>query len=93
MEGKSLHSFMQELPEKKLKDESRLKRITTQILSSLKYLHSHGVAHQDLKPANILFTRDQQSVKLCDFGVSNTLDQTRKTNAANQGTIRYMPFE
>ena len=40
------------------------------------------MAHQDLKPANILFARDKKTVKLCDFGVASTLDKTRKTQGA-----------
>jgi serine/threonine protein kinase len=32
-------------------------------------------------------------VKLCDFGVSNILEKTRATRAANCGTIRYMSPE
>jgi serine/threonine protein kinase len=32
-------------------------------------------------------------VKLCDFGISTSLDKTRKTNKANLGTPAYMPPE
>jgi serine/threonine protein kinase len=32
-------------------------------------------------------------VKICDFGVSNTLDLTRNTFAAKAGTYRFMPPE
>ena len=49
--------------------------------------------HQDLKPANILFSKNMKHVKLCDFGVSNRVEQTRQTKSANAGTLRYMPPE
>ena len=36
------------------------------------YLHTRQVVHRDLKPSNILITADGHSVKLIDFGVSDT---------------------
>jgi len=49
--------------------------------------------HQDLKPPNVLFNRDKSIIKLCDFGVSNKVEQTRVTSAARAGSIRFMPPE
>lgn len=49
--------------------------------------------HQDLKPPNVLFSADRTQVKLCDFGVSNKVEQTRVTCAARAGSIRFMPPE
>lgn len=49
--------------------------------------------HQDLKPPNVLFTRDRSQVKLCDFGVSNKLERTANTAAARAGSLRFMPPE
>jgi mitogen-activated protein kinase 15 len=40
-----------------------------QILCSLKYLHSSGLIHRDLKPGNLLINSDA-SIKLCDFGLA-----------------------
>jgi serine/threonine protein kinase len=40
-----------------------------EILDALEYCHAHGVAHLDLKPANILLTGTGQ-VRLADFGCS-----------------------
>ncbi len=36
---------------------------------AIRYAHAHGVLHQDVKPSNILVTREG-SVKLLDFGLS-----------------------
>lgn len=40
-----------------------------QILEGLACLHHSGIIHRDLKPANLLVT-DQDTVKICDFGLS-----------------------
>lgn len=55
--------------------ESEAKRIIRCVVSALKYVHSQGIAHRDVKPPNILLT-DDFDVKLSDFGVSAILDGT-----------------
>lgn len=40
----------------------------------------------------MLFKSDFE-VKLCDFGVANRVEQTRSTQSANAGSLRYMPPE
>jgi mitogen-activated protein kinase 15 len=46
--------------------------ITWQLLCALKYLHSAGVVHRDLKPTNVLINADA-SIKLCDFGLARAV--------------------
>lgn len=49
--------------------------------------------HQDLKPQNVLFDKENRNLKLADLGVSNILDRTKSTLSANCGTVRYMSPE
>ncbi|UJR10150.1 hypothetical protein I4U23_014367 [Adineta vaga] len=49
------------------------------ILRGLKFLHSSGVIHRDLKPGNLLVNSDCL-LKICDFGLARTeeLDRTKR---------------
>ncbi len=45
--------------------------ILSQIAEALKYLQQQrNIAHQDMKPQNILFNESTHEYKLCDFGIS-----------------------
>ena len=50
--------------------ENKAKIIFRNILETVAYLHSVGIAHRDLKPENILVDRDL-NVKIIDFGLSH----------------------
>ncbi|KAJ5982339.1 Mitogen-activated protein kinase HOG1 [Penicillium sp. IBT 35674x] len=53
------------------------KSVVSQIVAdqqrALKYVHSAGVVHRDLKPGNILID-ENCDLKICDFGLARTLD-------------------
>lgn len=52
--------------------ENVIKNWFTKIASAVAYCHSMGIVHRDLKLENILFTESHE-IKLCDFGLSNTI--------------------
>lgn len=53
-------------------NEKIIRSFTKQILTGLDYLHGHGIAHRDIKGANILVDLTGR-VKLADFGASKKL--------------------
>lgn len=50
--------------------ECRLK-LTIELLEAVKYIHSMSMVHRDLKPGNILVTRNGTNIKLIDFGLAD----------------------
>jgi serine/threonine-protein kinase len=58
---------------------------------AIAFAHRESVLHLDIKPSNIMFTRDG-TVKLCDFGMA-TLASAAGYADARGGTVGYMPPE
>lgn len=52
-----------------------------QILRGMKFIHSGGVIHRDLKPGNLLVNADCE-LKICDFGLSRGFDAAPDENAS-----------
>lgn len=53
-------------------DFYEIKIIMTQILLGLEYLHHRKILHRDLKPGNVLISKEKKLpyAKICDFGLS-----------------------
>lgn len=71
---------------RKLKDENLIKKIIYGFLGAIKYLHSRGISHGDIKTENILLTEDY-TPKLCDFGFCRTIFIAG--NESKYGTLFY----
>ncbi|KAA6392114.1 MAG: putative NEK protein kinase [Streblomastix strix] len=66
--------------------------IVAQIAYSLNLLHINGIIHLDLKPDNILLTKDYK-VKITDFGFSRQLQVGREYVSVHGGTLIYQAPE
>jgi serine/threonine protein kinase len=99
LEGMTLDSYLAKKRRIKFTD---FKDIFTQVLNALSYAHSKNIIHRDIKPSNIFLAKDEQGrslVKLLDFGIARSLDQTESASmkltstGSLLGTPRYMSPE
>ena len=63
-----------------------------QIARGLHHIHQHGLAHRNLKSANVLLFEKENIIKICDFGSAKVLDVTA-TKTGEAGTYRWMAPE
>jgi serine/threonine-protein kinase len=67
--------------------------IVEQACEGLYYAHRHGVVHRDVKPGNLLRSRDGE-VKLADFGIAKATEQSSITQVGSVlGTAAYLAPE
>ena len=69
--------------------------ILYEVCKALKYAHDKQVIHRDIKPGNILLSR-QGEVKLADFGIATSLEDTEDgltREGVVLGTPSYIPPE
>ena len=74
---------------------AQARRILSEVLRALAYIHARGILHRDLKPANILLTTDadlRPGIKLADFGLAMDL-QNKSDEGQVFGTPHYMAPE
>ena len=69
VDGVTLSQWLATHPSKQARQ-----RAVEQLLDAVEYLHAHQLVHHDLKPSNILITRNGSNLKLIDFGLSSTDD-------------------
>lgn len=67
IEGRTLTEFLKETPTLSLRC-----KIFSELLSAIIYIHQKGLVHNDIKPDNILISTNGNSLKLLDFGLSDS---------------------
>jgi class 3 adenylate cyclase/tetratricopeptide (TPR) repeat protein len=67
-------------------------RIVSDIARGLAKAHERGIVHRDVKPANVMLTRDG-IVKVLDFGIAKLADGNITHTVGAIGTVAYMSPE
>ena len=87
--GKPLTAYLSE----GLKSElQRVRDIIGQLLDALAYSHAQGVIHRDIKPGNLLVTREG-NIKVTDFGIARIETSNVTQHGHMLGTSSYMSPE
>ncbi|CAG8440747.1 13597_t:CDS:10, partial [Ambispora gerdemannii] len=69
---------------------TRCQLFARQICEALAYLHSKNIMHRDIQPKNIMITdRNQDKVKIIDFGLAKNYSDDANDNISNIGTPTY----
>jgi serine/threonine-protein kinase len=73
---------------------ARIAAIVAQVAEALAYAHRQGIIHRDVKPANILISRDGDPL-LTDFGIAKIYEETLQLTGEGMmvGTPTYMAPE
>lgn len=85
LDGETLDQVIKRSKPKGLKLDGAI-RLLEQISAALTYAHQQGIVHTDLKPANIILTRDGH-IKLLDFGVAQAVQTHQDQYSADNNQL------
>lgn len=69
-------------------NKQQITEIFVNLLAAMNVLHKHGVVHRDIKPGNIMITREGKAV-LIDFGISRIFSLENERDTELYGTMGY----
>ena len=91
VDGQNLKEIIQE--EGRLEEYTALD-IAKQIARALSAAHRNGIIHRDIKPHNILISKDGRQVKVADFGIAKAVSSSTMTNMGSViGSVHYISPE
>ncbi len=75
-------------------EPARAAAVAAHVCNALAYAHGSGVVHRDVKPANVLMTKDG-TIKVGDFGIAKAAfkDKDVTTTGSILGTVTYLSPE
>lgn len=90
IKGETLSTFLQNFGPLNLEE---IKSVFCQMLDALQVSHEHGLIHRDIKPNNIILSREKPNapitVKVLDFGIARDLSEgATKGNTTTLGLTR-----
>ncbi len=86
LEGESLESIIERRPVLTLAQKVSY---IIPVCRALDYAHKRGVVHRDIKPGNVMITKDG-GVKVVDFGIARLMDSSHTQTNTIIGTLGYM---
>ena len=67
--------------------------IVARAADALGYAHKQGVVHRDVKPANMMYHAESDTLKLTDFGIARLTDSSKTKTGMVLGTPSFMSPE
>ncbi|KAK8880876.1 hypothetical protein M9Y10_003574 [Tritrichomonas musculus] len=89
--GKSVREYLRK-SEKGYLSEPEVRKILSDVIQGLVYLHNHRIIHHDIKLENFLIGSDGK-VKIADFGISSVLKDENEKKYTFCGTSSYLSPE